>query len=331
MVENPGERNTGHHRRQLDTRAVMNIIQMINVQAVLFICLILGFIFGRKGVISDRGRAEMTEVVLNVTLPATILSAFANTRFSPELMHQSLQAFVIAAAVQIASILLGHVCFPMSRFTAKERQILRYSIVNTNATFVGLPVLTGLFGSMGALLCSVATIPLRITLWTAGISLFVEEKDPRAKLRKIALHPSMVAVYIGVFLMLLNALTGLALPSFAAQTLSTVGSGTTFFSMFIVGYIVSRIDFRGMFAPKVIYYTVLRLLVFPLVLLGICRLLGADEMVTAVCVVLTAVPAGSLTAMMAAKYHGDEVLAGRVVLVSTLFSVVTLPLLCLLF
>ena len=298
---------------------------MLNTQAQLYLCLLAGVILGKLKLLSDTGRAELTDLVMNVTLPATIISSFVSQTFSAELMGQSLAAFIGAALLQAACVILGPVLFPEKRFAPEDRKIFRYSTINTNAAFIGLPIISGIYGDIGALVTSVALIPLRVTLWTAGISIFVEEKDLKKKIRTIALHPCMVAVYTGFLLMLLPV----ELPQFLRRTLSLMGGGTTFLSMLIVGYVVSQMDPRHFVTPPVLYYCFLRLIVIPGTVLLAMRLLSVDRLVTAVIVILAGVPAGSFTAMLAAKYHCNQQLAAKVILTSTILSVVTLPLLCL--
>ena len=122
-----------------------------------------------------------------------------------------------------------------------------------------------------------------------------------------------------------------SLPVFLQETARIVGNGTTFLSMLIVGYVVSDMDPRKIITPQVVYFCAIRMVIFPLLVFFGMRLAGADDMCTAICVVLAGVPAGSFTAMMAAKYHSNEILAGQIILSSTLVSIITLPLFCLLF
>ena len=300
---------------------------MLKTQFMLFVFLGIGYILGKRGIITQKGRSEITNLVLDIMLPASIVAAFLDQKISSELMHQSVTVLIATFVLQAVSVVLGSVLFPRSKFAEEDRKIFRYSTINTNASFVALPILNTILGSLGSILTSVAMIPIRISLWTVGLAIFINEKDPVRKIKAVLLNPCMIAQYIGFILMLLPV----SWPSFIKQTFSTVGSGTTFLSMMIVGIAVSQIELKHLFRPSVIYYCALRLIVIPLVLLAAMKLFGADETATAVCVVIAGVPAGSFTAMMASKYHSNETLAGQVVLMSTLFSVLTLPLLCLLF
>lgn len=301
----------------------MDPISMLGTQFALFICLAIGFYLGKKNKITNEGRAELTDLVLNIMLPASIIGSFMDQKLTPELLHQSEAVLIATIVLQFASVLLGYILFPRSHFAEEDRKVLRYSIINTNASFVALPVLNTILGSIGSMLTSVALIPIRIALWTVGLAIFIDEKDPVKKIKDVALNTNMIAVYIGMILMLLPV----SYPHFLRQTFSIIGNGTTFISMMIVGIAVSKVELKHALHGSVLYYCLLRLIVIPGILLAGMKLFGADRTATAVCVVIAAVPAGSFTAMMAAKYKSNETLAGQVVLVSTLLSVVTLPLL----
>ncbi len=301
----------------------MDPLSMLGTQFALFVCLIIGYYLGKKNKITSQGRAELTDLVLNVMLPASIIGSFMDQKLTAELLRQSETVLIATLVLQFGSAFGGYLLFPRSRFPEEDRKIFRYSLINTNASFVALPVLNTLLGSLGSMLTSVALIPIRISLWTVGLAIFIEEKDLGKKIKAVALNPNMIAVYIGLVLMLLPV----SYPAFIRRTFSIVGNGTTFISMMIVGIAVSKVDLKHVVHPSVLYYCLLRLIVIPGIMMAVMKLLGADATATAVSVVIAAVPAGSFTAMMAAKYHSNETLAGQVVLLSTVLSVITLPLL----
>ncbi len=302
----------------------MVVKNMINVQIVLVICMLVGFVAGKRKMVTDSGRREITEIIMTITLPASIIASFVNTSLSPALKIQSITVFVLEIIIQSSMIVLGLFLFPKKWFSESERKSLRYSLINSNAAFIGMSLLSGILGDLGALLGAVAMIPKRITLWTAGLSIFIEERSMKKKLKKVLLHPSVVAVYIGILCMLLPV----QYPAVMLKTLNTIGGSTTFLAMFAVGFLVSQMDFHGLLSGKILYFCLIRLVLIPLAIFIPLRLLRCDPVILTVCVVLAAVPAGSYTALMTAKYNGDVPFASKMVLVSTLLSVITIPLIC---
>jgi len=303
----------------------MDVMSMLNVQLVLIVCMAVGFVAGKLNIINDSGRDQLTDIIMKIALPGSIIASFIQTGFSPELMEQSITVLLLELVIQLSMIPMGYALFPKKYFTEDERKALRYSLINSNAAFIGIPVLSGVLGELGEMLGAIAMIPKRVMLWTAGLSIYVVDNDIKKKIKKIALHPSIVSVYIGIICMLLPV----NYPTFVLSSLKTVGSSTTFLAMFLVGYLVSRMKTFKVISGKVMYYTFVRLLLIPCAVLGILKLCGFDAVVIAICVILSGVPAGSYTALMAAKYNGDTEFASKIVLVSTLLSIVSLPLICL--
>ena len=121
------------------------------------------------------------------------------------------------------------------------------------------------------------------------------------------------------------------LPAFMVRTLNSVGGCTTAISMMVIGAILADIDLGHIEWGLLGYYCLLRLIVIPAVSFVALSLLGLAPMVTGVCTLLSGMPAASLTAVLAAKYGQNYGFASQVVFVSTLLSMITIPLMTLFF
>ena len=140
-------------------------------------------------------------------------------------------------------------------------------------------------------------------------------------LKKVLVHPCMIAVYIGLFLML----TGIPLPGFMDKTVSALSSCTTAMTMVYIGTILSDVDWKTIVTGKQLYFSVMRLVIIPLIVWLPCRFLHVDPLITGVSVFLAAMPAGSTTSLLAAKYGADADSAAKCVVLSTALSVITVP------
>ena len=107
--------------------------------------------------------------------------------------------------------------------------------------------------------------------------------------------------------------------------ITTIGNCNTAFSMMVIGMILADADIMSLFNFEVLRYSLLRLIIMPAVLFGICILLGVPSLVTGVCVILTAMPAGATTSILASKYGCDEIFVTKLVVASTILSMVTIP------
>ena len=228
----------------------------------------------------------------------------------------------MSTALQLGCWLLALVLY--RRQEPSKRTVLQYATLCSNAAFLGSPVVDGIFGSQGLMLSSIYLTPQRIAMWTVGLGFFTKNSSQKLW-RKVLGNPCIDAVFIGLVLML----TQWQLPQVLGSTIQSVGGCNTALSMFLIGMICADVNWRDFLDRDTLYFSAVRLVLIPgLVLLG-CRLAGTAELVTGVSVVLAAMPAGGTTAILAAKYGGNARFAAGCVTVSTLLSLLAIPAWCL--
>ena len=171
---------------------------------------------------------------------------------------------------------------------------------------------------------SVFLIPQRIVMWTAGIAYFTRSTDWKGTFKKLAKNPCIVAVYIGFFLML----TQFKLPVMVESTLVKLAACTTPLTSILIGIMVADVDYRDLVSPMMFVLVFVRQLLLPAVVFFGCVLLHIDPLLTGVSVLLVGMPVGSTSPILAAKYGGDYVFAGKCVILSTVLSLFTIPLWC---
>ena len=226
--------------------------------------------------------------------------------------------------VQTFTWLLSRVAF--TKVPEDKQMVLRHGTITSNAGFLGNPITQGVFGNEGLLYASIAMIPVRIFLWSAGLSLYTKT-DSKSVVKNLLTHPCVIAVFVGFGIMF----APFELPAFMVRTLNSVGGCTTAISMMVIGAILADIDLGHIEWGLLGYYCLLRLIVIPAVSFVALSLLGLAPMVTGVCTLLSGMPAASLTAVLAAKYGQNYGFASQVVFVSTLLSMITIPLMTLFF
>lgn len=291
--------------------------EMFALMGEMFLLMLIGYIAGRIGIITKAGKLCLTNLILYVILPCNILKAFLNE--TGVRWGEMLEVLILASLIQVFCSLIALVCY---RFMDPgEKAVYQYATVCSNAGFMGNPLSQAVFGDIGPLYTSIFLIPQRIVMWTAGVSYFQQDADKKSACKKVLLHPCMIAVYIGLVMMLCGA----GLPAFLDRTVSALSSCTTAMTMLYIGTILVDIDFRTLITKKQLYFALLRLLLIPLAVLLVCRAAQVDSLITEVCTFLTAMPAGSTTSLLAVKYHADDKSAARCVVLTTLLSVVTIP------
>ena len=294
---------------------------LAGLQGMLLIMLVVGLIARKTGTITEAGKKSITDLIINIILPCNIIYSF--------MIEFSYSIFISCGVVLIISILIQVMCTAISRFCYNKvpggkKEVLQYATVCSNAGFMGNPIAESVFGSIGLLYASIYLIPLRIVMWSAGVSYFTHTTDKKTLIRRVATHPCIVAVYIGLFLMI----TQTQLPAFVNKTISTIGSCTTAMSMFIIGAILAEVNVKTVISKVTLLYSGLRLVIIPLVVFAGCMVFRVNPLLTGVSVVLAGMPAGTTTAILAAKYGGDEKFATKCVVLSTVLSLITIPIWC---
>ena len=298
-----------------------SFFKMVDVQTVLFIYMAVGFGCRKAGIFNDVARDKLTDFVVFVTLPCMIFESF-NMAFSLESLKQGALALLIAVGMSCVALLLGKVLY--NRFPYEEKSILQYGTLVSNSGFAGLPVVSGAYGDEGLFLGSLFIIPTRILMWSAGISLFTRA-DAKQAVKKVLLNPGIIAVEVG----LVRILFQIPLHHFVDTAVDNLGGCTSPMAMALVGAILVDVPLKTVFDLKSFYLVAVRQFLLPGICLAALRLLHVDPLTIGVSVVITGMPIGSTTAILAQKYVADAKFASKCVFISTLTSLVTVPILTL--
>lgn len=292
--------------------------ELFQLMGMMFLMMAAGYLLGKKKLVTEQGKKSLTNVILYVVLPCNIIKAFC-MEIEDGFWCGFSQALLVAALIQVLCMILAKLLY--NRMPAKEKQVYQYGTVCSNAGFMGNPLAQGVFGDTGLLYASVFLIPQRIVMWTAGVSYFTDEGDQKTAVKKVLVHPCMIAVYIGLFFMIFQV----PCPGVIDRTLKSFSSCCTGMTMLYIGTILAGVDFKSLCSRNQIYFAGIRLIFIPLLVYVGCRIGKADSLVTGVSVLLTATPAGSTTSILAGKYGADEDAAAKCVVFTTALSVVTIP------
>ncbi|HHT14795.1 MAG: AEC family transporter [Christensenellales bacterium] len=292
--------------------------RMISTQFLLFLYMFCGVIASRIGIIQKDNRQPLVRLLMDIAMPMMVLSAF-NKPTSMEQMKASIVIMTLAFVGCVINGLLGWLAF--RKVPKEKRSALLYMSMFSNAGNAGLPIISLVFGSGGVFLASMYLIPPRILQWTVGISFFVKNKEKNAWVKNVLLNPMVVVVYIGLILMF----TGWQIPGVFATAIDSLADMTAPLSMMLIGATLADMDLRMLIDKEILKMSFLRLIAFPLLFTLILTPLKLDRTTMNICIILLAMPAASNTASIAERYGGDYEFASACISVSTLLSVVTVP------
>ena len=299
----------------------MEYSRLLNLQGMLFLLVAAGVVLRKKGILPEGAKAILTDLVIYLILPCNIINSFF-IEFNLEILKGFAVILTIASLIQIGCLMFAEVFY--NREPESRKKVLQYGTVCSNAGFMGNPIAEGVYGAEGLMYASIFLIPQRIVMWSAGVSYFTESPDRKTVVKKVLTHPCIIAVYIGLVLMI----TRLPLPAFLQNTIRSVGGCTTTVSMVLIGAILAEVEPGSILDWGIIKYAAIRLFLLPLLVYVSCRAFHVKPLLAGVSVLLTGMPAGSTTAILASKYDGDYIFATKCVVVTTLLSLVTIPLWC---
>ncbi len=301
-----------------------SFMKMLSTQALMLIYMCVGYYCNKKNIIDKPTEVKLTDFVLRITMPCMVFNSF-NMKLTMDFVKEASFCLALSFAICGTGWLLGK--FIYNRYPNEKKSILQYATLVNNCGFLGFPIVSSILGEEGLVLAAIFIIPNRIFMWTAGISIFSKESENKTKaLLKVLMNPCMIAVYLGI----LQAAVQVPIPEFVQKSLTGLGNCTTPISMLLIGSMLTALNLNSFKDWSTIYYGLIRLAVLPIFALVFMRALGADDVLVACGVILTAMPAGSTTALLAQKYGADAVYGTKIVLTSVLFSMISIPFITLL-
>lgn len=290
---------------------------------ILFLIMAVGFYARRKRILNDEITQGLSELLLTITMPLLTLASF-HFNFSKEMLINAGLIVICSIVLHIFAFFSGKVLY--LKYPDKIRKVLIFTAVFCNCGFMGYPILESLFGKTGIFYGSMYSAVYNFFVWTVGVKIFTGKNDP-GSFKKALANPGLIAVFLGLILFIFS----IKLPFPIYRALDLVGSMTTPISMLIIGSTLAESNFSKLFSNIPIFYgTLVRLILIPLITLWILKLTGLNEPLIKIFVTTIAMPAAANTVIFAKKFKGDALLASQLVFVSTLLSIVTIPLILIL-
>ncbi len=302
-----------------------DLLTQVVVNQVLMIFLLIGFgYFLRKlNVMNDGFTKGATDLIIYVTLPAMVLASM-DRDFSKELASNGLVVFFFGALMYLMLSIIGFAFVKLRGINDNDRGVYLYMVIFGNVGYLGYPVAKIAFGDIGVFYTAFFNIWFQILTWTLGVKLMSKEK---INLTRLILNPGLLATSFGVMIFFFSW----DLPTVIKGTLETVGSMTVPLAMFIVGAFLADAKFSD-FLSKIDLYiaAIAKLLIGPTLMALILFKMDLPLIVKSIPIIMSGMPSGVNTAIFAKMFGRDYKLASQGVVLSTAFSLISLPILLLL-
>ncbi len=294
-------------------------IQVFNQVVVIFILMMTGALLYKLKILSDDGSAQMTKLLLNVVMPCVIIDAF-QTEFNPEILKSLLIATGLSVVLHIIAIVLAALLFHKN---TPKNAVNIFGSVYSNCGFMGFPLLTAVFGSEGIFYGSAYFTIFTVLSWTHGVYIY-GKKEAELNVKKIILNPGIIGVIIGVSLFLIR----IELPYVAGESIGYISMLNTPLAMLVLGTHMAKIKLKDITDKlNLTLVTLLKLVLVPMAGIFIARFFGITGDVTGAVIILAACPTAAVSTLFASRYNCDAVYSTVTVVITTLLSIISLPLL----
>ena len=302
---------------------------MIEVMLTLFVIVIVGYVAGKLGYLGGDFDRQLSRLVINITCPALILSSsmtgeLPDRRFILPLLLISIVTYII----------LTGAAFLLPRYMTKrkdDRGAIGFALMFGNVGFMGYPVVASIFGHEAVFYAAVLNVVNTFTVFTIGTILITGSSNIEGKRfeKKVLYSTPMLAAYLT---MLIVALEINNIPGFICQSLTMLGNITVPAALLIIGSSMSQLPIRSLLGNTTVYLTTaLRLALLPLAVYYLTFLMGFSPMVVNINTVVIAMPVATYGTILCLKYGKDTTLMAEVTFITTLLSMISIPLLTMLF
>ena len=301
-------------------------MENLEVMVILFIIVVLGCVLCKMGYMGDKFDQKLSSIVIDITAPALILSSV----MGDELPDRTLILPLLGVGF-LTYILLLAFGFYVPRLISRNRDeqgMIGFALMFANVGFIGYPIVASIFGPKAIFYAALLNMPNTFFVFTAGVMLIKGEHNLRQLNLKVLFGPGMMAAFIAALLVALNIKT----PDMIARPVTMVGNITVPAALMIIGSAMARLPLKEIVgSPKVYLVSFLRLAVVPLTIYSLFRVCGVSDIVNDINTIVIAMPVASFGTMFCMKYGRNPSFITEVTFITTVGSIITIPLITLLF
>lgn len=285
---------------------------------ILFILIALGFILAKTKVLNEIGIKNITDFVLLLVTPCVIIKSFVR-EFDPKTLTNLL--------ISLGATLLAHIIFIMASFALRSKDIskqkvLQFSVIFSNCGFMAIPLQQALLSDDGVFYGSAYIALFNVVLWSYGLNLMSGDKKS-ISVKKLILSPGIIGFIISLVIFFFS----IPLPKIIYEPISYIAALNTPLPMIIIGFHLANSDFlKGLKDFNSVLALVLRLFILPLIVLFVMYLCGIRDVLLVSLTICSCAPTAAMTTMFASKYNRDTELSVSLVSISTIFSLISMPL-----
>ena len=291
---------------------------------VLFIFMLIGYYAAVKGVLDEKTSKNLSWIIVNVANPAMIISgSMGDSGISTKELFFIL---LLACGLFAFMIIISFIIPAVFRVSDKEAGVYKVMTVFSNIGFMGFPLIKALYGADALIYATPFMIVFNILVYTFGISAISGKGTESEGGRGTNIRKVFNIGVISCILSMIIALTGFRVPYIPSAVINSLSDATLPLSMIVIGASMKGMNMKKLVSDRMLLvFSALKLLILPVIILMILKIFIKDDILLRISMIMLATPAGSMTVMLAQQYDGDSGLAARGVVLTTLLSVITIP------
>ena len=301
-------------------------MQNLEVMVVLFIIVILGYVACKLGYMGDKFDKKLSSIVVDITCPLLVLSSV----MGDELPDRTLILPLLGVGF-LTYIILMVFGFWVPRLITKnhdDQGMIGFALMFANVGFIGYPIVSSIFGPHAVFYAALLNMPNTFFIFTAGVMLIKGEYSLKQFNPKVLVSPAMLGAFLAAILVAL----GIHTPDIIARPITMVGNITVPAALMIIGSSMAKLPIRDIIGSTKVYITSqLRLTIVPLSIYFLFKACGVSDQVNNINTVVIAMPVASFGTMFCLKFGRDPSLITETTFITTLGSIITIPLITQLF
>lgn len=291
---------------------------ILNQTVIMLILIVVGILCARLKLISTSTNKELSQFVLQVVNPVVIFMSYQKD-YETRLVKNLLLTFALSVLAFAVTLAVAYLV--IRKKEDRHTEVERFSSIYSNCAFMGIPLMSALFGDEGVFYLTAFITVFNLVIWTHGVITISGEKNMK-QLVKVFYSPTMIAIALGIITFFLK----IRIPAVPAEALGFIRDINTPMAMIVSGVTISATNVPKLLKNVRVYFICLvKLLIIPLVLALVMSPLNVDEKVRMTIIVAVAAPPAAMCTLFCLRYNKNSVYASEIFAAGTILSVMTLP------
>ncbi len=296
-------------------------LTMITIKKIveMFLILLIGVIAFKTNIIDSAANKRLSGLLMKVISPAMLFMSYQIEFQQERLMGLALTAVISAVSFFVSIVLVNLLIRGKDNDKA---DVERMSVIYSNCGFIGIPLMAGIAGNEGVFYITAYITVFNIFIWSHGMAMMSGAASFKTMLRKLV-QPATIAILFGIICFL----NRIHLPELILEPVSMVGDMNTPVAMLVAGCSLAESNLAEALKRRRTYWvSFIKLIVMPMATIAILAFVPAFQLVKLAVMIAVSCPAAAMTTMFALQYDRDSNYASELFTITTVLSLITIPL-----